>query len=227
MNKSGTELLILTLTLALVQMPGLAASEHTYKDEARAIAEPDSKKSILQAVAAIKKQTEEGHTKARDDGMTRAGHVLKQCNQITHHIRLQREDDISTLGFRAVRASAFYQEQEAEIRYQAMVRENAVRQNARLEAARHVRLAAERAQALESAAANLESQLLEGPKRSGVRLTALGTNLYVRNYVSYVEPPVELVATPMVATTGRYRNKVAGKTTTSVRGKILVPSPAR
>lgn len=223
MKKTGVNVFLAVLVFAW-QAPVIALPLYSDVDDANAIRQPDSRKSILQAVKSIKQQTEEGHLRVRKEGTAMAERVVKQSNQIVHRIHVQRDGDLSELGLRVSRASAFFQARESEIRYQSMTDENAARQNARLEAARHVRLATERAQALESCATALESQLLEGPKKSGVRLTALGTNLYVRNYVSYIEPPVELVATPMVSTSGKYYASAHGRTTTSVQGKIIAPS---
>jgi hypothetical protein len=127
----------------------------------------------------------------------------------------QDESELVAIGGRRMFQAEIYQ-----INLQARYAEARARQEAQILASQKRNFAAQRAVALNEAAANLEAQLAE-PKRPGhIRLKASGTNLYVRNYESDTEVPVELVATQSLVATGAQSN-IRSRAVGTVSGRLL------
>jgi hypothetical protein len=191
-----------------VANPVAAGSEHR----------PDDANTIRQAILTMHRQSDDAERRVRQEGETLAKAQTKHAQVQVSNIYAQAQQDESELV--AIGGRRMFQAEIYQINLQARYAEARARQEAQILASQKRNFAAQRAVALNEAAANLEAQLAE-PKRPGhIRLKASGTNLYVRNYESDTEVPVELVATQSLVATGAQSN-IRSRAVGTVSGRLL------
>ena len=150
---------------------------------------PDDPKSINQAVALIRKQTEDQDKRAHSSGEKAAESAIQKGESHAQQINKdaqQLSEDLAPLA-----RSQAAQEELHEIRQKAVFAGQHARFEAQQQAAKHMEHAAQNAISLESSAASLLRLMSEDPKPGHIKLKALGTNLYVRNYGMEPKPPLE------------------------------------
>ena len=150
---------------------------------------PDDPKSIKQAVALIRKQTEDQDKRAHSYGEKAAESAIQKGESHAQQINKdaqQLSEDLAPLA-----RSQAAQAELHEIRQKAVFAGQHARFEAQQQAAKHMEHAAQNAISLESSAASLLRLMSEDPKPGRVKLKALGTNLYVRNYGMEPKPPLE------------------------------------
>jgi len=173
----------------------------------------------------VHRQADSDKERVRRAWANTADAAMRTGEERARRIQEQAEQDIADIrGAFPHRLTRYQQALIDEVNHSSALAVNSARQNAQIEARRHMRQGVEHALALEIAAANLESQLIQGPSRSGVMLQPAGTSLYVRNY-EYFEPEA-LAARQEKLKLQSQASVVAFRRATGLTGRSATVSPA-
>lgn len=150
---------------------------------------PDDPKSIKQAVVLIRKQTMDQDQRAHTFGENAAQAAMRKGE--SRERQINREVDQLTEELAPHAHNPVVQQELHEMRQKAVFTGQHARYEAQQQAAKQMEHAAQNAMSLESSAASLLRLISEDPIPGRIKLKALGTNLYVRNYGMEPKPPLE------------------------------------
>lgn len=143
---------------------------------------PDTPHSIKQAVNQIRKETQERENINRQwgEGIAKASVTKGALTEA----KITRDTDLLVFDLNPNNnaVSADLQLELNEIKQKGVFAGQRARQDAQQQATRHMTAAAQKSTLVENSATNLLSLIAEDPRPGHVKMKALGTNLYVRNY---------------------------------------------